>query len=108
MILNQEKDYSYVGSFFAFSIWGWTAAISEWISQKLKNRDLSKRLIVVIVLLQIIFIPLVMAKLIIIRMMSLGILSPGIIAIIYYSLVQMESSLLMVITIHSHFGICKG
>ena len=41
----RERDYSYVGSFFAFSIWigiG-TAAISEWISQKLKNRNLAKK-----------------------------------------------------------------
>ena len=60
----RERDYSYVGSFFAFSIWigiG-TAAISEWISQKLENKELSKRLIVIAIALQIIFIPTVMAR----------------------------------------------
>ena len=60
----RERDYSYVGSFFAFSIWigiG-TAAISEWISQRLKNKDLAKRIIVIAIMLQIIFIPTVMAR----------------------------------------------
>ena len=60
----RERDYSYVGSFFAFSIWigiG-TAAISEWISQKIKNRNLAKRIIMSSVVLQIIFIPTVMAR----------------------------------------------
>ena len=60
----RERDYSYVGSFFAFSIWigiG-TAAISEWISQKLKNKNLAKRIIMSSVILQIIFIPTVMAR----------------------------------------------
>ena len=40
----RERDYSYVGSFFAFSIWiglG-TAAISDWISKNIKNTDLGK------------------------------------------------------------------
>ena len=60
----RERDYSYVGSFFAFSIWigiG-TAAISEWISNNLKNSELVKRLIVMALVLQIIFIPTVMAR----------------------------------------------
>ena len=60
----RERDYSYVGSFFAFSIWigiG-TAAISEWISENLKNKDLVKRLIIMLLALQIIFIPTVMAR----------------------------------------------
>ena len=60
----RERDYSYVGSFFAFSIWigiG-TAAIGEWISNNLKNSELVKRLIVMALVLQIIFIPTVMAR----------------------------------------------
>jgi len=60
----RERDYSYVGSFFAFSIWigMGTAAISEWFSQKLKNRILAKRLITGSIVLQIIFIPTVMVR----------------------------------------------
>ena len=60
----RERDYSYVGSFFAFSIWiglG-TAAISDWISKNIKNRDLGKRLIGGAIILQLIFIPFVMAR----------------------------------------------
>ena len=60
----RERDYSYVGSFFAFSIWiglG-TAAISDWISRNIKNRDLGKRLIGGSIILQLIFIPFVMAR----------------------------------------------
>ena len=60
----RERDYSYVGSFFAFSIWigVGTAAISEWISKKIENKNLHKRLIVIALVLQIIFIPAVMAR----------------------------------------------
>ena len=60
----RERDYSYVGSFFAFSVWigVGTAAISEWITKYVKDGDLSKRLISLAVVLQIIFVPLVMAN----------------------------------------------
>ncbi|MBA65270.1 MAG: hypothetical protein CMG55_05670 [Candidatus Marinimicrobia bacterium] len=60
----RERDYSYVGSFFAFSIWigAGTAAISEWISKSLENKDLSKRLIIIALVLQIVFVPTVMAR----------------------------------------------
>jgi len=60
----RERDYSYVGSFFAFSIWigiG-TSAISEWVTNYFKNKELSKRLITGSLILQIIFIPMAMAK----------------------------------------------
>ena len=60
----RERDYSYVGSFFAFSIWiglG-VSAISDWISIKIKNKELSKRLIAGSIILQIIFVPMAMAK----------------------------------------------
>ena len=60
----RERDYSYVGSFFAFSVWigVGTAAISEWISKNVKDSDLSKRLIVIALIMQIIFVPTVMAR----------------------------------------------
>ena len=60
----RERDYSYVGSFFAFSIWigVGAAAISEWISKKIENKNLYKRLIVIALVLQIIFIPAAMAR----------------------------------------------
>ena len=59
----RERDYSYVGSFFAFSIWiglG-TAATSDWISKTLKIQILGK-LIGGSIILQLIFIPFVMAR----------------------------------------------
>ena len=60
----RERDYSYVGSFFAFSVWigVGTAAISEWISKYVKNSDLSKRLIVLALITQVILVPTVMAR----------------------------------------------
>ena len=60
----RERDYSYVGSFFAFSVWigVGTAAISEWISKNVKNSDLSKRLIITALIMQILFVPAVMAR----------------------------------------------
>ena len=60
----RERDYSYVGSFFAFSVWigVGTAAISEWISKSIKDAELGKRLITLALILQILFIPTVMAK----------------------------------------------
>jgi|TARA_B110000116_G_scaffold92685_1_gene80841 hypothetical protein len=60
----RERDYSYVGSFFAFSIWigVGTAAISEWISRYVKNTEISKKLILIALIFQILFIPTVMAR----------------------------------------------
>ncbi len=42
----RERDYSYVGSFLAFSIWigAGVAAVSELIEKKIKNKELSFRL----------------------------------------------------------------
>ena len=60
---SQGRDYL-CWQFFCFSIWigiG-TAAISEWISNNLKNSELVKRLIVMALVLQTIFIPTVMAR----------------------------------------------
>ena len=60
----RERDYSYVGSFFAFSVWigVGTAAISEWITKYVKNSNLSKRLIVLALITQVILVPAVMAR----------------------------------------------
>ena len=58
----RERDYSYVGSFLAFSIWigVGSAAISEWIADALKKPKLSSNVIMGAIMLQIVFIPLVM------------------------------------------------
>ena len=60
----RERDYSYVGSFFAFSIWigAGTAAISEWISKYVSDSQLSKRLISIVLIIQLLFMPFTMAK----------------------------------------------
>lgn len=60
----RERDYSYVGSFFAFAIWVGigASAISEKIIQYIKDKELSKRLVVVTQALLIAFVPVVMAK----------------------------------------------
>ena len=60
----RERDYSYVGSFFAFAIWigiG-VSAISEKIIDYINNKELSKRLVIIALALQIVFVPIVMAK----------------------------------------------
>ena len=58
----RERDYSYVGSFFAFSIWigAGVAAIGEFIQNKVENKELSKRLISIMLVLVIFFMPGVM------------------------------------------------
>ncbi len=60
----RERDYSYVGSFFAFAIWVGigASAISEKIIEYIKDKELSKRLVVIALALQIAFVPTVMAK----------------------------------------------
>ena len=60
----RERDYSYVGSFFAFAIWVGigAAALSEKIIEKVKNIELAKRFVVIAIILQIIFVPFVMAR----------------------------------------------
>ena len=60
----RERDYSYVGSFFAFSIWVGigASAISEKIIDWVNEKEFSKRLVTFALLLQVIFIPGVMAN----------------------------------------------
>ena len=60
----RERDYSYVGSFFAFAIWVGigAAAISEKIIETIKDKELSKRLVIFTQVLLIAFVPVVMAK----------------------------------------------
>ena len=60
----RERDYSYVGSFFAFAIWVGVgaSAISEKIIDFIKDKELSKRLVVIALALQIAFVPIIMAK----------------------------------------------
>lgn len=60
----RERDYSYVGSFLAFSIWigiG-VSAILETLFQKLKQPRLFRRLAVAIVVLMLVIVPGVMLK----------------------------------------------
>ena len=60
----RERDYSYVGSFFAFAIWVGlgSVAIGEKVIEKIKNIELAKRLVLILIVLQLIFVPFVMAK----------------------------------------------
>ena len=60
----RERDYSYVGSFFAFAIWVGlgSVAICEKVIEKIKNIELAKRLVLILIVLQLIFVPFVMAK----------------------------------------------
>jgi len=60
----RERDYSYVGSFMAFSIWigVGSAAVSEWIKDHFKKPQLSRNAILSALVLQILLIPLVMLK----------------------------------------------
>ena len=58
----RERDYSYVGSFFAFSIWigAGVAAIGELIESKISNDEVRKRLISITIILITLFMPAVM------------------------------------------------
>ena len=58
----RERDYSYVGSFFAFSIWVGigACAIFDRIKKYFHQPGLGKRMIIIAILLQIVFIPGVM------------------------------------------------
>ena len=58
----RERDYSYVGSFFAFSVWAGigACAILDKIKSYFNHPDLIRRMIVIAILLQIVFIPGVM------------------------------------------------
>ena len=60
----RERDYSYVGSFFAFSIWigiG-ASAIGEKITEWIKEKEIAHRLISIAMILQLIFLPGVMLR----------------------------------------------
>ena len=58
----RERDYSYVGSFFAFSIWigAGVAAVGEFIQSKIINKEISTRVISITLVLSILFVPGVM------------------------------------------------
>ena len=58
----RERDYSYVGSFFAFSIWigAGVAAVGEFIQSKISNKEISTRVISITLALSILFVPGVM------------------------------------------------
>jgi hypothetical protein len=58
----RERDYSYVGSFFAFSIWigAGVAAVGEFIQSKISNKEISTRVISITLVLSILFVPVVM------------------------------------------------
>ena len=58
----RERDYSYVGSFFAFSIWigAGAAAIAEFIQSKINNKQAALRLITIVNIVSLLLIPGVM------------------------------------------------
>ena len=58
----RERDYSYVGSFFAFSIWigAGVSAIGEFIEKKIGETNLRNRLLSIMLVLVIAFMPGVM------------------------------------------------
>ena len=58
----RERDYSYVGSFFAFSIWvgAGAAAIAEFIQAKINNKQAALRLITIVNIVSLLLIPGVM------------------------------------------------
>ncbi|MBH08912.1 MAG: hypothetical protein CMG74_00925 [Candidatus Marinimicrobia bacterium] len=58
----RERDYSYVGSFFAFSIWigVGAGAINEKITKWIQEKQLANRIITILIILQLIFVPGVM------------------------------------------------
>lgn len=60
----RERDYSYVGSFFAFSIWIGIAgsALLEKLQDFLKNKSTARNIILTAVILQLILVPGVMLK----------------------------------------------
>ena len=60
----RERDYSYVGSFFAFSVWigVGAAAIIENIIKKIKTENIGHRLGIAVILLQVVLIPFAMVR----------------------------------------------
>ena len=60
----RERDYSYVGSFLAFSVWigVGAAAIVENIIKKIKTENIGHRLGMTVILLQVVLIPFAMVR----------------------------------------------
>ena len=60
----RERDYSYVGSFLAFSVWigVGAAAIVENIIKKIKTENIGHRLGMAVILLQVVLIPFAMVR----------------------------------------------
>ena len=60
----RERDYSYVGSFLAFSVWigVGAAAIVENIIKKIKTENIGHRLGIAAILLQVVLIPFAMVR----------------------------------------------
>ena len=60
----RERDYSYVGSFLAFSVWigVGAAAIVENIIKNVKAKSLGYRLSIAVILLQVVLIPFTMIR----------------------------------------------
>ena len=60
----RERDYSYVGSFLAFSVWigVGAAAIIENIIKKIKTENIGHRLGMAVILLQVVLIPFAMVR----------------------------------------------
>ena len=60
----RERDYSYVGSFLAFSVWigVGAAAIVENIIKKIKTEKIGHRLGIAVILLQVVLIPFAMVR----------------------------------------------
>ena len=60
----RERDYSYVGSFLAFSVWigVGAAAIIENIIKKIKTENIGHRLGIAVILLQVVLIPFAMVR----------------------------------------------
>lgn len=60
----RERDYSYVGSFLAFSVWigVGAAAIIENIIKKIKTENIGHRLGIVVILLQVVLVPFAMVR----------------------------------------------
>ncbi len=58
----RERDYSYVGSFFAFAVWigVGAAAVTEWVKKYFKDRELGHRLMVATTVVLMVAVPGVM------------------------------------------------
>ena len=106
----RERDYSYVGVslLLLFGVGLGSVAIGEKVIEKIKNIELAKRLVLILIVLQLIFVPFYRPRQIIIHMIGLVILLPGTIVITFYSQwARMVLFLQMEIMILSHSGIYR-